>query len=211
MTHAELQNQKDNAVAMQNLIIKERHRLKMQSYENMFLEWKDIKVKFEEAQKELASERELRIRIEADNEVYRRVQHELKATKEELAKYQEKERAAQFDDYVNQIRDVLNSDMDNINKIYEFRVILSYIDKGLPFSERKEETVASAIMDRIDEMPITKLKISGYTLSPLKREGVKTIGQIRKLGAEGLLKIHRFGLNGLTEVKEELKDLGITL
>jgi hypothetical protein len=63
-------------------------------------------------------------------------------------------------------------------------------------------------VNKILDTPIKNLSLSATAINPLRRQGIKYVGQLVQMTSEELLKIHLFGRKGLHEVKDKLFHLG---
>jgi DNA-directed RNA polymerase subunit alpha len=62
-----------------------------------------------------------------------------------------------------------------------------------------------------DSLPIEDLDLSVRSYNCLKREGVGTVGELRRKTEQDLLEIRNFGAKSIDEVKEKLAELGLSL
>ena len=58
-----------------------------------------------------------------------------------------------------------------------------------------------------DDSPIESLGLSVRAFNPLKRAGIKTVGELRKLTDNELLDLRSFSLKNLREVRQALQQI----
>jgi|SRR5688572_9325950 DNA-directed RNA polymerase subunit alpha len=75
----------------------------------------------------------------------------------------------------------------------------------------KATLVAGAISPRIYDMPIEQLELSSRTYNCLKRSQITKVGQILEMSEDELLALRNFGHKSLTELRERLEALGVSL
>jgi DNA-directed RNA polymerase subunit alpha len=73
------------------------------------------------------------------------------------------------------------------------------------------EEVLDSAFNTTDAMPIEDLDLSVRSYNCLKREGIGTVGELRKKTEQDLLEIRNFGSKSIDEVKEKLTELGLSL
>jgi len=70
---------------------------------------------------------------------------------------------------------------------------------------------AGAISPRIYDMPIEQLELSSRTYNCLKRSQITKVGQILEMSEDELLALRNFGHKSLSELREKLESLGVSL
>src|SRR5919202_363271 len=70
---------------------------------------------------------------------------------------------------------------------------------------------AGAISPRIYDMPIEQLELSSRTYNCLKRSQITKVGQILEMSEDELLALRNFGHKSLSELRERLEGLGVSL
>ena len=73
------------------------------------------------------------------------------------------------------------------------------------------EEVLEAALSAEDQMLIEELELSVRTYNCLKREGVASVGELRRKTESELLEIRNFGQKSVDEVREKLAGMGLTL
>jgi DNA-directed RNA polymerase alpha subunit len=68
-----------------------------------------------------------------------------------------------------------------------------------------------AISQRVYDMPIEQLDLSSRTYNCLKRSQITKVGQILEMSESELLSLRNFGQKSLSELREKLEGLGVSL
>jgi DNA-directed RNA polymerase subunit alpha len=68
-----------------------------------------------------------------------------------------------------------------------------------------------AISPRVYDMPIEQLELSSRTYNCLKRSQITKVGQILEMSPDELLALRNFGQKSLTELRQRLEGLGVSL
>ncbi len=76
---------------------------------------------------------------------------------------------------------------------------------------KEEATEATAIPEEKYNMPVEQLDLSVRTMNCLRHAGITTIGELINQGERELLALRNFGQKSLTELKEKLQTIGISL
>jgi DNA-directed RNA polymerase subunit alpha len=69
----------------------------------------------------------------------------------------------------------------------------------------------TTISPRIYDMPIEQLELSSRTYNCLKRSQITKVGQILEMSEDELLALRNFGHKSLTELREKLESMGVSL
>jgi len=91
---------------------------------------------------------------------------------------------------------------------------VQYLDLGLELPERAPGTEAGAAGEALGQklaMSITDLKLSVRALHCLEAQDIKTVRDLVRLTPAELLEVRNFGRTSLTEVKNKLGELGLSL
>ncbi len=80
-------------------------------------------------------------------------------------------------------------------------------------SQIKEEEEPGRLSMPVElyDMPVEQLNLSVRTLNCLRRGGITTVGEVVSKGEDGLMSLRNFGKKSLSEIKERLEGLGLTL
>jgi DNA-directed RNA polymerase subunit alpha len=80
-------------------------------------------------------------------------------------------------------------------------------------SQIKEEEEPGRLSMPVElySMPVEQLSLSVRTLNCLRRGGITTVGEVVSKGEDGLMSLRNFGKKSLSEIKERLEGLGLTL
>lgn len=80
-------------------------------------------------------------------------------------------------------------------------------------SQIKEEEEPGRLSMPVElySMPVEQLNLSVRTLNCLRRGGITTVGEVVSKGEDGLMSLRNFGKKSLSEIKERLEGLGLTL
>jgi DNA-directed RNA polymerase subunit alpha len=77
-------------------------------------------------------------------------------------------------------------------------------------AREKPALTHAALRPGIADMPIEQLDLSARTYNCLKRSGITKVGQVLQMSEEDLLALRNFGQKSLQELREKLREHGIT-
>lgn len=110
-----------------------------------------------------------------------------------------------------------NGSISPKDAILESAKILSYhVDLFLKLGETREEVReeyerAEKVESSVLEMTLEDLELSARSLNCLKKEGIKTVGELLGYSADDLMKLKNFGLKSLVEVRDKLTEYKLSL
>ncbi|MBU4561704.1 DNA-directed RNA polymerase subunit alpha [bacterium] len=94
------------------------------------------------------------------------------------------------------------------------KILKSHLDLFITFPEPKEEVEVKKEDRKIDEIlnkSLEEVELSVRSANCLKEGKIKTIGQLTRKSEEELLKMRNFGKKSVEEIKEILKNYGLSL
>lgn len=62
-----------------------------------------------------------------------------------------------------------------------------------------------------DDEGVEVLELSSRTCALIRRQGIHTIGDLKKMSEDDILDLHQIGVNSLEEIKSRCRAAGITL
>jgi len=93
--------------------------------------------------------------------------------------------------------------------IKHYNILFEGRAEGEPRKKEKEEVLEEP--EDKTKMPIEELKLSTRVINALVNNGIKTVGGLLRKSEEKLLELEGIGEKGLSEIKKEIKKLGLEI
>ena len=99
------------------------------------------------------------------------------------------------------------------NGLRKCRRYKNYFLMGYHECKKKEELLRNGMFNGtdVDSIDLTELGLSNSTCNTLKRAGLNTVGDIRKVEVEKLMRVRNLGTKRFKELTDELALLGVVL